>query len=112
MLNVVQDFHQGCVGVGAEHGYACFAEVGDAFEQRRCRQMPADVEYAAILVYAVDALGNLPVDEGEFRGYGRFGGLESESGGFERAEYPWRTDRCSPHHHAVDTVAVEGIAYL
>lgn len=45
--------------------------------------MSAYVEYAAVLVYAVDALGYLTVDEGEFLGYCRLDRLIAEYGGFE-----------------------------
>lgn len=83
VLDMGEDFHKGGIGVGAEHGYACLAEIGYALEQGGGCQMSAYVEYAAVLVYAVDALGDLTVDEGEFLGYGRLDRLIADCGGFE-----------------------------
>ena len=55
-LNDVEYRKQLLYRIGAEHCDARVAEVGDALEERRCCQMTPDVEDAAMLAQALDAV--------------------------------------------------------
>lgn len=48
-----------------EHVYACLSEIGQTLEKRGCREMPANVEDAAVFVYAFDGFTYLASQDGE-----------------------------------------------
>lgn len=71
---------------------ARFAEIGNTLEERRRGEMTADVQNAAILVDAVDALAYLPTQYVELRRIGKrlvFPLLKILA---DFPEYPWRAD--------------------
>ena len=65
-FHIVENLVELLIGGGLEHGYACFSEVWNAFEKRRCRKVSPDVQNASILVDAVNALGDLPAQKLHF----------------------------------------------
>ena len=71
------------------------------------------MQNAPVLVNVVDAFANLTAEQRHFFRSGnrrnRFAMLQIV---FHFAEYPRRTDGCTAHHNAVDTVAVEIVGEL
>ena len=64
---------------------------------------------AAVFVNPIDALANLPTQQLEFTGYGDKGdGTFAKKGG-HLAENPWRSNRGTSDHHAVDAVGFKGV---
>ncbi len=94
-----------------KHGYACGAEVGDAFEQGRCRKMASYVQDAAVVVDALDAFGYLAAQARELfggrQGRGDVGGVVAGKSTTDVAEHPGGADGGAAHHDAVHSIVVE-----
>ena len=71
--------------------------------------MAADVEDAAVLVDAVDALGNLTADERHLLGIADDRNLASEQILFHLAENPGCADAGATHHHAINAITVKAL---
>ena len=84
-MSYVLEYRQELVGgVGAEHGDAGLAEIGDALEDGRGSQMAAGVEDAAVFVDALDVDAQLLLEDVELgvEGEGRLGDKIAENGGW------------------------------
>ena len=75
-MNLVEYRHQLVEVLGSEHADARVAEVGNPLEQRRGGKVAAYVQDAPVLVYALDALGDLALDEVKPRGQRQGLGVE------------------------------------
>lgn len=71
--------------------------------------MPAYVEYAAIFIDTVDALGNLPAQQHEAFMYGKRSSVRTMNHTADVIEDPWGTDRGASYHNSVHSVAVKGL---
>ena len=85
LMPYVLEYRQKLVGgIGAEHGDAGLAEVGDALEDGRGSQMAAGVEDAAVFVDTLDVDAELLLEDVELvvEGEGRLGDKIAENGGW------------------------------
>ena len=81
-------------------------KMGEPFEQRAYGQMAAYVQYAAVLVDAVDALVDLTAQDIEFAGQReRLRHIAVEQGLLHVVENPGVAYGCAAHHYSVDPVA-------
>lgn len=75
--------------VGAQHGDAGVAEVGDTFEERRRGEVAAYVQDSPVFVDIVDAFGNLSAQKPELGRVVERLGREAIQGARHVMEYPW-----------------------
>lgn len=98
---------------GAQHGDAGLAEVGDALEYGRGCYVAACVQYAAVLVDALNVDAQLFEQDVELavEGERRVFGTTVEQVA-HLLEYPWAAEGGASYHDGIHSVAVEGVACL
>lgn len=89
-------------GFGSEHGDACLAEIGDAFEDRCGCEVTTCVEYATVFVETLYVDVKLLKEDIYLL-------VEGEL--FAREE-PWATEGGATYHYCIYSVAVEGLVGL
>ena len=126
LMPYVLEYRQELVGgVGAEHGYARLAEVGNALEDGGGGKVATCVEDAAVFIDAGDVYAELLLEDVELgiEGEGRLGDKIAENGGCGDViaggwgdvipyllENPGTTEGGTTNHDGIHTIAVEGLA--
>src|SRR5574344_1455248 len=108
--DILHDTHQLLFLGGAEHGDARLPEVGDALEDGACRQMPARMQDATVLVDACDAGSELLFEDVQFPGKRalRVSGTSVQIVA-HLLEYPWPSEGGTPNHDGIHSVAFKAL---